>query len=109
MLCKDLKPGMLVIIDRPDKRGWFNITAHERAQKRWPGVPPRFTIGPDVISLLMRFEGVESFIRPGEVFVYVGKKKIFSKKGKFKSFRIVLANGHLGYLEGRDARYLKPA
>ena len=108
MLCKDLKPGMLLTIASPERKGWFNIVSHERVKRKWIGAPPKFTIGPDVVSLLVRLDGVTSFVKPGDVFVYVGKKKLQSRKGETKTFRIVFANGKVGYLEGRDAKFLEP-
>tara|TARA_B100001287_G_C22532347_1_gene458011 strand:+ start:457 stop:789 length:333 start_codon:yes stop_codon:yes gene_type:complete len=110
MLCSDLKDGMLVKITNPDQRGWFNLMSHARLAKRFENIPPRFVIGPDVISYLMRIDGVNTVVKPDEIFVYLGKKKLLNvRKGGFKTVRLVLAKGKVGYIEGRDIRKLEPA
>ena len=108
MLCKFLKKGMLLKISNPEKRGWFRTESHKK-HKRFSDAPPKFVIGPDVVSFVVRLDGVETFVSPGEIFMYLGKKKLKDKKGKIKTFRLVFAKGKIGYIEGRDARFVDPA
>ncbi len=109
MLCKSLKEGMLLTITNPERRGWFNHKAQQRLERKYGPMPPKFVIGPDVISLVMRLDGIETFVNPGESFIYLGKKKLQEKSGKSKTIRLVFAKGKVGFIEGRDARYLEPA
>jgi len=86
MLCKCLEDGMLVKIVNPDKKGWFNHRSQERLKKKFLDIPPKFVIGPDIISYLMRMDGISSFVNPGECFIYLGKKKDFVKKRDYQDF-----------------------
>ena len=109
MLCSDLKDGMLVAIHNPDRKGWFNVTARNRLEKLYESkIPPRFCIGPDIVSYLMRLNNVDTFVEPGEAFIYLGRQKVTDKHNRTKNFRLVFVNGSVAYLEGRDVRYLSP-
>ena len=109
MLCKDLKDGMLVAIHDPERKGWFNTSARDRLERMYASkIPPRLCVGPDVVSYLMRLNNIETFIEPGEAFIYLGRQKVIDKNGKAKSFRLIFAKESIAYLEGRDVRYLTP-
>ena len=109
MLCKDLTEGMLVKITNPTSKGWFNHKAQERLLKEFDTIPPKFVIGPDVVSLIMRLDGISKFINAEEMFVYLGKHKLKAKSGSIKTVRLVFAKGTIGFIEGRDVKYIEPA
>lgn len=108
MMCNNLEDGMLLTIRNADKRGWLHLRSHSRLLKTYKNIPPKFVIGPDTVSLLMRLDGVRNIVKPGEVCVYLGKEKITSKAGKTKTLRLVLVNGQVGFIEGRDIKHLEP-
>ena len=41
--------------------------------------------------------------------MYIGKKKLISKKGKSKTFRLIFAKNKVGYIDGKDIKHLEPA
>ena len=108
MMCNDLVEGMLLTIRSPDKRGWLHTRSHQRLKKIYKEIPPKFVIGPDAVSILMKLDGINDFVKPGDPCVYLGKKKVKSKDGKFKTLRLVLVNGQIGFIEGRDVKNLEP-
>ena len=108
MMCNKLKDGMMLTISCPEKRGWLHVRSHRRLLKKFKNIPPKFVIGPDTVSLLMRMDGVKNFVKPGDICVYLGKKKIESKTGETKTLRLMLVNGEVCFIEGRDLKHLEP-
>jgi len=109
MMCSKLKKGMLLTISNSDRRGWFHFKSHSRYVKKYgKNVPPKFVIGPETISLIMRLDGISDFVKPGDVCVYLGTEKVVSREGKTKTLRLVLVNGQIGFIEGKDIKHLEP-
>lgn len=108
MLCDNLKDGMILTIRSPERRGWLHMKSHSRLLKKFKDIPPKLVIGPDTVSLLMRLEGIQNFVKPGDACIYLGTKKVMSKNGKSKTLRLILVNGEVGFIEGRDIKYMEP-
>ena len=110
MMCKKLEDGMLLTLKCPSKRGWFHPRSHDRLKKKYKEIPPKFVIGPDAISILMRLDGIKEsdILKPGEICVYLGRKKMVAKDGSKKTLRLVLVNGKVGFIEGRHIKHLEP-
>ena len=108
MMCDNLEKGMLLTLRCPERRGWFHLRSHERLKKKYKEIPPKFVIGPDSVSLLMRLDGVEYIFKPGDICVYLGRKRVRSRDGKSKTLRLVLVDGKVGFIEGKDIKHLEP-
>ena len=102
---------MLIKITSPEKIGWFHLTSkrHSVNLRHFKDLPPKFVIGPDIVSSLVRLDGITTFVKSGEVFMYIGKKKMCSDTGKAKTFRLIFAKNRVGYIDGKDVRHLEPA
>ena len=108
MLCDNLEDGMLLTIRNPEKRGWLHMKSHRRLLRKFQDIPPKFVIGPDTVSLLMRMEGVRNIVKPGDVCIYLGKQRVTGKEGNSRTIRLVLVNGEVGFIEGRDIKHMEP-
>jgi hypothetical protein len=109
MLCKDLKDGMLLQVSDEKMCCWLAEASHYRAQKAWPGIPPRFRVGSDAVGVLMQTTtDCGPIYKRGDTIMYLGKKQIFSaNKDKSRQIRLVYINGTTGYIEGFDFKYLE--
>lgn len=107
-MCNKLEKGMLLRLNSSEKRGWFHLKSHQRLLRKFKEIPPKFVIGPEVVSLMMRLEGVKYVFGPGDVCVYLGEKKIRSRQGKGKTLRLILVDGNVGFIEGKDIKHLEP-
>lgn len=77
-------------------------------RKYGKNIPPKFVIGPETVSYLMLLEGAHKIFRPGDVYIYLGPKKFYTKEGRTRTLRLFLADGRVGFIEGSHIKYLEP-
>lgn len=109
MKCSELKVGMILRINDTHRRGWFSNKSRRTLDTELSQKLLRFVVSPSFIVHFLQDDEKVHVLGEEDVIIYAGTKKTKTKKGRTKTFRIVYTSGNVGYIEGRDIRYLSPA